>query len=71
MNPRTSFFDYGDERSGIFINQSSPSTGGALAYDLSPITDQLGDKFAIEIGVRGAALKRTGGPYFLFTMMNN
>jgi len=60
MDPKTSFFEFGDERSGIFINQSA--SGGALAYDLSPIADKLGDKFAIEIGVRGAALKRA--PYY-------
>ncbi|EKD44419.1 MAG: hypothetical protein ACD_71C00140G0001, partial [uncultured bacterium (gcode 4)] len=42
-----------------------------LKYDLTPLG--LGDKFAIEVSVRGSALKRTGttGTYFLFNSDDN
>ncbi len=60
----SSFFGFPDRTGGIFIN-NSPTLSGSLAYDLK---DQLGDKFAIEIGMRGAALKnRTSGIYTLWS----
>jgi hypothetical protein len=59
---KTSFFDYHDERSGIFISNST-SSPWALVYNLSPIVDKLKDGLTIEIGVRWAALTRLGNDF--------
>lgn len=50
----------------IFLdnNNSSPSLSDSLSYNLTSLS--LGNKFSIEMSVRGAALKRTGDTYQLF-----
>lgn len=66
-------YELDGEKRGININSSSGSSydcgdhpcKGSLKYDLSSLN--LTDNYSIEFSVRGAALNRTGGPFYLMS----
>ncbi|MDD5198057.1 MAG: FecR domain-containing protein [Candidatus Gracilibacteria bacterium] len=60
-SPINSFYQWGNTK-GVLVPTGSPSS--FLKYNLSPLN--LGDNFSIEMSVRGGALKRTSGYYYLF-----
>jgi len=57
-------FSWANSVSGVIIGPSS----GFLKYDLGSL--DLGSNFSIEMSVKGSALKRASGTYFLYKIWN-
>ncbi|EKD44267.1 MAG: hypothetical protein ACD_71C00190G0001, partial [uncultured bacterium (gcode 4)] len=61
--PNLAIYGWGNFWTGIFLDNQNPPAD-YLKYNLASLG--LGNSFSIEMSVRGAALKRTSGYYYLF-----